>query len=64
MVYTISFGKQGKRVYTIGPERVYTIEAPDPDKKEGLHGGGVCFFFLAVAGQGVCKPRSQSSSVL
>ena len=27
MVYTIFLGKQGKRVYTIGPERrVYTIE--------------------------------------
>ena len=47
MVYTIFLGKQGKRVYTIGPERgVYTIECSDPEKekKEGLHGGGVYFF--------------------
>ena len=27
-------------VYTIDPERVYTIEASEP-KKEGFHGGGV-----------------------
>ena len=56
MVYTISLGKElwripfylgkeGKRVYTMGPERVYTIEAPDPEEKEGFHGGGVYFFF-------------------
>ena len=36
-------GKQGKRVYTIGPERrVYTTEASDLEKngeKEGFHGG-------------------------
>ena len=46
MVYTIFLGKQGKRVYTIGPERrVGTIEASDPEKekKEGFHGGGVYF---------------------
>ena len=44
MVYTIFLGKQGKRVYTIAPERrVYTIEASDPEKQktEGFHGGGV-----------------------
>ena len=35
IVYTIVLGKQGKRVYTIGPERrVYTIEASDPEKRE------------------------------
>ena len=57
MVYTIFLGKQGKRVYTIGPERgaytigperrVYTIEASDPENKktEGLRGGSVYFFF-------------------
>ena len=34
MVYTIFLGKQGKRVYTIGPERrVYTIE-PQTLKRE------------------------------
>ena len=44
MVYTIFLGKQGKRVYTIGPERrVYTIEPHTRKKKKkgGLHGGGV-----------------------
>ena len=49
MVYTIFLGKQGKRVYTIGPERwVYTMEPQTQkmkkEKKEGLHGGGVYFF--------------------
>ena len=49
MVYTIFLGKQGKRVYTIGPERrVYTIEPQTrkkkKGKKEGLHSGGVYFF--------------------
>ena len=28
-------GKQGKMVYTIGPERVHTIEASDPEKIRG-----------------------------
>ena len=33
LVYTISLGKRGKRVYVIGAERrVYTIEASDPEK--------------------------------
>ena len=47
MVYTTFLGKQGKRVYTIGPERrAYTIEPQTrkETKKEGLHGGGVYFF--------------------
>ena len=44
-MYTMSLGKQGKRVYTIGLERrLYTIEASDPKKKEGFHGGGVDLF--------------------
>ena len=35
MVYTIFLGKQGKRVYTIGPERrIYTIEAQSQKKKK------------------------------
>ena len=35
MVYTIFLGKQGKRVYTIGPERrVYTIEPQTRKKKK------------------------------
>ena len=35
MVYTIFLGKQGKRVYTIGPERrVYTIERQTRKKKK------------------------------
>ena len=44
MVYTLFLGKEGKGVYSIGPERrVYTTEASDPEKekKEGFHGGGV-----------------------
>ena len=32
--------KQGKGAYTIRPERVYTIEASDPEKKERFYGGG------------------------
>ena len=51
MVYTVFLGKQGKRVYTIGPERrVYTVEASDleKEKKEGFHGGGGTFFYLAA----------------
>ena len=28
----------------MGPERVYTIEASDPEKKEGCHDDGVYFF--------------------
>ena len=39
MVYTIFLGKQGKRVYTIGPERrAYTIE-PQTRKKREKKGG-------------------------
>ena len=35
MVYTIFLGKQGKRVYIIGPERrVYTIEPQTQKKKK------------------------------
>ena len=35
IVSTISLGKQGKGVHTIGPEiRVYTIEASDPKKEK------------------------------
>ena len=35
MVYTIFLGKQGERVYTIGPERrVYTIEPQTRKKKK------------------------------
>ena len=35
MVYTMFLGKQGKRVYTIGPERrVYTIEPQTRKKKK------------------------------
>ena len=33
-MYTITLGEQGKRVFTIGPERVYTIEASDPENNE------------------------------
>ena len=47
MVYTIFLGKEGKRVYAIGPERrVYTTrpQTRKKEKKEGCHGGGVYFF--------------------
>ena len=46
MVYANALGKQGTRVYTIGPERrVYTIETSDPEKKnkKGFYGGGEYF---------------------
>ena len=47
MVHTIFLGKQRKRVYNIGPRRVYSIEASDPEKeKGGFHRGGV-YFLLA-----------------
>ena len=36
MAYAIFLRNQGKRVYTIGPERrVYTIETSDPEKQKG-----------------------------
>ena len=42
MLYTLTVGKQAKRVHTIGLERrLYTIEASDPARKEDFHGGGV-----------------------
>ena len=44
---TISQGKQGKRVYTIGPERrVHTIEASDPEKEERRISMVVVYTFL------------------
>ena len=49
--FTLSLGKQGTRVCTIGPERrVYTIEAsnPETEKKEGFYGGGGVYFFPVV----------------
>ena len=61
VVYTMSLGKPGKRAYTIGLERVYTVEALDTDKKRfplfqvdflNLGGGGgrntmlQCFRYL------------------
>ena len=50
MVYTIFLGKQGKRVYTIGPERrVCTIEPQTRKKEKSLHSGGI-YFFLAWVG--------------
>ena len=51
MVYTIFLGKQGKRVYTIGPERrVYTTR-PQTQKKEKKRASMVVvytFFFPAI----------------
>ena len=41
MVYTVALEKQGKRVYTIGPERVYTIEASDPERRRASTYSGV-----------------------
>ena len=47
MVYTIFLGKQGKKVYAIGPERrVYTIEASDPEKKKGGFPRYWCILFV------------------
>ena len=49
MVYTISFGEQGKGVYTIGPERrVYTIEASDPEKEKRRVSMGWCIVFFSA----------------
>ena len=51
MVYTIFLRKQGKRVYTIGPERrVYTIEPQTRKKKKRRVSTVVVytFFFPAV----------------
>ena len=51
--HTISLGKQGKRVYNMGPERrIYTIEAADPEKEKeaGYHCGGVRFFLPCNGG--------------
>ena len=67
ILYTIVFlGKQGKRVYTIGPERrVYTIEASDPEKekqkKQKRRASMVVvytFFFPAKGGKPRKVPRS------
>ena len=53
MVYTIFLGKQGKRVYTIGPERrVYTIEPQTrKEKKRGVSTVVVYTFFFPVCGK-------------
>ena len=51
MVYTLFLGKQGKRVYTIGPEKMgihHRASDPEKEKKEGFHGGGVYFFLPCV----------------
>ena len=50
MVYTIFLGKQGKRVYTIGPKRrVYTIEPQTRKKKKrGVSTVVVYIFFFPV----------------
>ena len=47
MVYTIFLGKQGKRVYTTGPERrVYTIEPQNRKKKKGRVSTVVVYAFF------------------
>ena len=44
-----SWGKQGKRVYTIGPERrVYTIEPQTPKKKKGGSTRWWCILFSSL----------------
>ena len=51
MVYTLVLGKQGKRVYTIGPERsVYTTEPQTRKKKKRVVSTVVVytFFFLEL----------------
>ena len=51
MVYTLLLEKEGKRVYTIGPERrVYTIEPKTRKKKKRVVSTVVVytFFFLAI----------------
>ena len=52
MVYTIFLGKQGKRVYTIDPERRVYHRASDPEKeKQGVVSTLVVYiFFLPVLG--------------
>ena len=69
MVYTIFLGKQGKRVYTISPERrVYTIE-PQTQKKKKRRVSTVVvytFFFLALALQtkdGMTPEKSTAKSI-
>ena len=63
MVYTIFLGKQGKRVYTIGPERrVYTIEPQTWKKKKRVVSTVVVyFFFFSVRAQNWKKSRKMSS---
>ena len=59
MVYTIFLGKQGKRVYTIGPERrVYTIEPQTRKKKKRRVSTVVVytFFFPETPESCNCKP--------
>ena len=47
MVYTIFLGRQGKRVYTIGPERrVYTIEPQTRKKKKRRVSAVVVYTFF------------------
>ena len=65
MVHTIFLGKQGKRVYTIGPERrVYTIEPQTRKKKKGRVSTVVVYtFFFSVLGTGPPNPTLESASL-
>ena len=67
MVCTIFLGKQGKGVYTIGPERrECAIEASDPEKekKKGFHGGVVyCFHFCPWCAPYCRRALSEQASV-
>ena len=59
MVYTIFLGKQGKMVYTVGPERrVYTIEPQSRKKKKGGSPRWWCVLFSSL-GRG--RPRTGCS---
>ena len=71
MVYPIFLGNQGKRVYTIGPERrVYTIEPQTRKKKKGGSPRWWCILFssliilcVMVNVGGVVKTLQRSNSL-
>ena len=60
MVYTIFLGKQGKRVYTIGPEgRVYTIEPQTQKKKKRRVSTVVVYTFFFLAHVDISAPNKK-----
>ena len=65
MVYTILTGKQGKRVYTIGPEkREYIIERQTWKKKKRGSPRRWCILFLPCPGPCVSRSHCVSRFVL